>query len=167
MRKKVTLEVRFWAKVIIPENPDDCYLWTAYKNKDGYGCISTGIKRGATDLSHRISWLLEHGTLPKKESGLEICHSCGNRSCVNPRHLRLGTHQDNMDDLFVRSDRGILTRKRGSSHGRAKFTEDQIRLVRRQFDAGSKTVTQLAREYSVNYKTMNDIVLRNHWKQVL
>ena len=81
---------RFWAKV---DKSGDCWLWTASKTKEGYGYFRFD---GAMRKAHRMSWLLTNGEIPE---GMLVCHTCDNPSCVNPKHLWLGTNRDNMDDM--------------------------------------------------------------------
>jgi len=79
----------FWAKV---NKTDSCWLWTAYRNWAGYGLFKFGP--GLVNV-HRISWQYRHGEIPE---GMHVLHKCDVRNCVNPDHLFLGTHQDNMND---------------------------------------------------------------------
>lgn len=70
-----------------------CLLWTGRKSKDGYGKIN---RKGKTLSAHRYSWTLVNGPIPE---GLFVLHKCDVPTCINPDHLFLGTHQDNMDDM--------------------------------------------------------------------
>lgn len=91
----MTLEERFWAKV---QKTDGCWLWTA-GTRSGYGTLRSGGKRGPMIQAHRLSWELANGPMPQ---GAHILHSCDNKLCVNPAHLRPGTQADNTQDAIER-----------------------------------------------------------------
>lgn len=79
-----TVEDRFWAKVQIPPNPLDCWLWTAAPNPgNGYGVLQLGKRK--REYAHRVSYELSMGSIP---DALEIDHLCHVRLCVNPLHLQ-------------------------------------------------------------------------------
>lgn len=84
---------RFWSKV---NKTDGCWIWTAYRDDKGYGCFGF---RGKVWKAHRVAYELATGPIP---TGAHILHSCDNPSCVNPEHLRAGTHADNMRDKVAR-----------------------------------------------------------------
>jgi len=88
-KRKVSIEERFWAKVIVL-CPDDCWEWAAAKNAKGYGVIGNGKR---LILAHRLSYEIHSKSIipPKKL----ILHKCNNPSCVNPSHLIVGDHSLN------------------------------------------------------------------------
>lgn len=69
----------------------DCWEWTGYKNKKGYGIFNPTTSVAA----HRVSFELANGPIPE---GAEVDHRCLNRGCVNPTHLRLTTRKQNMEN---------------------------------------------------------------------
>jgi hypothetical protein len=84
---------RYWSKVD-RRGPDECWPWLAGKGGHGYGVFYPG--GGKQELAHRMALKL---TVGEPEGGRNhALHSCGNKPCCNPAHLRWGTHADNMND---------------------------------------------------------------------
>jgi hypothetical protein len=81
-------KARFWVKV---KQKVQCWEWTGCLNKNGYGTFN--LKEET--LVHRISYQIFHGKL---EKNIQVLHKCDNPKCVNPDHLFVGTHSDNMKD---------------------------------------------------------------------
>ena len=91
-------KLHFWSRVNIDRHDvDKCWEWKGTVNSKGYG--SVGIN-GKVYSTHRIAWMLANGREPLP--GMFILHSCDNRRCNNPNHLREGTHQENTDDMHRR-----------------------------------------------------------------
>lgn len=80
---------RFWKKVD-RRGPDECWPWIGALNDSGYGAIWDGTR---LVYAHRLSWMLHGGTIPDK---FQVDHLCRNRACVNPAHLDIVTHIDNV-----------------------------------------------------------------------
>lgn len=76
---------RFWEKV---RKDGPCWTWTGAV-RNGYGVFRS---QGAARLAHRVAWAWERGPIP---DGMEVDHTCFNRSCVNVAHLRLLDHTSN------------------------------------------------------------------------
>ena len=89
-RKKRPVIDRFFEKV---DKSVDCWNWVGAKHQQGYGEIKID---GKVHFAHRVSWILVNGDIP---DGLSVMHKCDNPSCVNPFHLEIGTHKDNMVDM--------------------------------------------------------------------
>ena len=88
--KKMRTEDRLFSKVI---KTDSCWQWSGYTTKAGYGRIRINDKM---EYAHRVSYQLFINEL---EDGLEVLHTCNNPSCINPYHLRQGTHKENMEQM--------------------------------------------------------------------
>jgi hypothetical protein len=73
-------------------NDAGCWIWTGGLDKDGYGSLRDGQKM---KRAHRVSWEIHFGQIPE---GMAILHKCNNPACVNPDHLKIGDHTDNMED---------------------------------------------------------------------
>jgi hypothetical protein len=111
---------RFWSKTIQDKNTG-CINWIAAKDSCGYGSFRIGNK---TYHANRVAYELANGEFDKS---LHVLHKCDNPSCVNPNHLFLGTHQDNMTDM---SNKKRLPDRRGMLNNSAKLTEKDVLSIR-------------------------------------
>jgi hypothetical protein len=96
--------VRMLGKIAVTP---DCWLWTASKDRHGYGRIKTG---GQVCLAHRVMW--ERATGERLDAQSCILHTCDNPACVRPTHLWRGSHQDNMADKVRKGRQSRLGRSR-------------------------------------------------------
>lgn len=104
----------------IPEPNSGCHIWIGDATVHGYGLLRWQGKRM---YAHRLSWSA-HNKQPIPD-GMSICHRCDNPHCINPEHLFLGTHQENMADA-VTKDRFPA----GNRHWNAKLSDDDVRNIR-------------------------------------
>jgi hypothetical protein len=149
---------RFWEKVE-RRGTSDCWPWVGKVTTAGYGQISRGRNADGLVGAHRLAYELSNGTIP---DGLIIRHRCDNRICVNPGHLEVGTHLDNMRD---RAQRGRTAQHRGVDHPQARLTEDDVLEIRRL--AAVRTPQKvIAARYGVSQRTVSDIALRRRWRHV-
>lgn len=115
----------FWKKVLKTES---CWVWTASKDGSGYGIFGTG--RFGSKRAHRFSWELIKEKIP---TGFELCHKCDNPACVNPDHLFIGTHTDNMRDA---SNKNKFPLRYGLDHPRGKLSDEQVVEIVKKYNEG-------------------------------
>lgn len=125
------------------------------RGDNGYAIISLGGKHYA---GHRLVWMLAYGSIPQ---GMLVRHKCDNHLCVNPLHLELGSHEDNMRDS---AERG--THRHGEDHANAKLTENKVREIREKYAAGGVSYTALAHEYGLCVATVSQVCRRVTWRHV-
>lgn len=151
-----SFEERFWEKVDTSAGPDDCWVWTAATCR-GYGMIGESGSR-KTVRAHVASWKLANGSVPK---GMHVCHTCDNRSCVNPKHLFIGSRLDNIADAVA---------KKRHTHGErqwlAKLTEDDVRVIRK---LGQMSVSRarIASKFGMSRSAIQQVLHRDTWKHVV
>ena len=145
---------RFWSKVLVAGTNGRCWNWQGSK-RDGYGIFHTGRSMAN---AHRVAWEFMVGPIPK---GMLVLHKCDNRACCNPKHLFLGTIQDNMDDR---------NRKMRQAHGignwNATLTDAQVRHIRtfKSFKRGEAKA--LAAYYGVTTGTLYHVRTRRSWRHL-
>jgi hypothetical protein len=91
---------RFLKKIRILSN-DECWIWIGAKfTRRPSGILHpTFVLNRKVIKANRVAWMVFKGDIPE---GKQVLHTCDNKRCVNPNHLYLGTHADNMGDLISR-----------------------------------------------------------------
>jgi hypothetical protein len=143
-------DLQFWNHV---QKTDGCWLWTGAINGRGYGTFSANQR---VQNASRVSWLLRHGTIPKDAS---VCHTCDVPTCVNPDHLFIGTHKDNMQDAAIK---GRFGSRAGMANAHSKLTDDDVRQIR----ASAKRHTEIASEFGICIASVSFIRTRKTWKHI-
>lgn len=155
---------RFWSHVQV-RGPEECWLWMGAKNPRGYG----GFRVGSTTDSTR-QYLSAHRVALSLASGVEaashevVMHRCDNPSCVNPRHLVIGSQSDNVQDAIWKGrwkphtkPRKAPPKKAGESNGNARLTSADVDSIKAAFSAGS-TMATIARIHGVSRMHISRII---------
>jgi len=148
-------EYKFWLRVK-KGNTYECWVWMRYKDKNGYGDFQfCYMNKKYSFKSHRTSYELINGKIP---DGLLVCHKCDNPECVNPNHLFIGTHKDNVDDKFRKGRQA-----KAETNGKSKLTWDIVIDIRKTFNK-KMTISKLAKKHSVDKTCIGDILTCRTWK---
>jgi hypothetical protein len=174
MRLNATAVERFWPKV---DMSGDCWLWTARRDKDGYGRFRPDGANTGDVGAHRVALLVAGLDVP---DGLQVCHTCDNPPCVRPSHLFVATAAENNADKARkgRAPRGDLSPRRvraerwnpenhsrGERHYGSRLTENDVRAIREACAAGEPQ-TRVAERYGTRQSNISNIVLRKSWAHV-
>lgn len=170
----VPLADRFWGYV--DKTAGGCWLWTGHKHPRGYGVIGSGPPDKKLLRAHRVSWTMLRGLIP---DGLEICHNCpdgDNPGCVNPDHLFLGTHQENMHDASMKGRMAWTNEKllrldperrpRGERNTNAKLTDQAAREIKSLLAEGKLSLRAIGQRYGVSCKPILRIKQGRAWTHV-
>lgn len=137
------------------EDLSGCILWTGAISSGGYGRLPFGASKYVS--AHRWLWEKLNGPIPKL---LCVLHSCDVRHCVNPLHLRLGTHADNSRDMVNRK-RGSL----GERHHNAKLTEIRAKRVIAMIASGAHR-REIAAKFNISVANVTAISQCKAWKHL-
>lgn len=147
----------FWKRVDVKKD-DVCWNWKGAKNNSGYGTLKY---QGVSVSAHRLAFKLCGNDVPlvnpmKHNEKQFVLHSCDNPACCNPKHLRLGTHQENMQEAHARNR---IHHKNGTDHIQSVLTANQQTEIKLKFLKGS-TQKELSIEYSVSKGTIYNALNR-------
>jgi hypothetical protein len=129
-----------------------CWIWMGSASGDGeYGRIRFNGKNWNV---HRLLWEIENGPIP---DGLILCHRCDIGFCCNPKHLFLGTNQDNTNDKIKKG-----RQPRGEESGGSKLLSSEVIFIR----DSTESAIALAQKYHVDDSTIHAIRNRKYWKHL-
>ena len=144
------MQEKIWSKTTVLGD-DDCWEWNGAKNMSGYGIMR---KNGRQVKVHRI---VAEEYYPKEFAKAEcVRHLCNNKSCVNPKHLRPGTHKENMEDT---ARAGI---RKGELNGNSKLTNQQ----RNEIYNSDLSTSELCDMYNIGPKAIRGIKNNPLWGAV-
>lgn len=127
---------------LVTKHKDGHWMWKGSRcgRRRQYGQVRL---RGKKTVAHKAVWLLLVGEIP---SGFELLHQCGRSLCVNPEHLKIGTHLENMREASMDIQDKV---QRGETHHNSKlFDQEVIDIISRAESGESKT--SLAKEYGIS-----------------
>lgn len=148
-RDKTMLAMRYTFETFF-EKSDGCWNWLgSKKSKHPYGCF---VFRGKYFIAHRASYEIYRGLIPEKKI---VMHTCDNPPCVNPDHLKIGTHLDNQIDKV---DKG-----RGKVE---KLTKEQVIEIKKMLNVAQKRISgtsHIAKKFGVSRTTIHSINVGKTW----
>lgn len=149
------------------DDENGCLRWIGSMKASGYG---RATYLGKNDMqAHRVSWMIFRGEIP---DGLMVCHTCDNRYCVNPNHLFLGTHQDNMTDgvkkkrfLHGEARRAANNPRKGLDHHNVVLNPDLVLQIIELKKSG-KSYSQIQELIGISRGTALDVVKGKTWAHI-
>ncbi len=140
-------QARFDRYVAAPDK-NGCREWTgSVTQKDGYGQFRQGDK---VRPAHIVSYEFAHGPV---QDGLVLLHTCDNRRCVNPEHLKPGTQAANVDDM-VQKDRAVI---QGTTLSKAEVAQARKRV------AAGESQQDVAASFGVSDSSMSRYLLNQRF----
>jgi len=150
---------RFMLRVDKTSSPNGCWLWIGNTDKDGYGTFWFEKKKSR---ANRVAYLLFKGSIKPKKQILHSCPGGHNKSCVNPAHLRQGTHIENMQDIKTSGNWPIQV---GEANHAAKLTADNVLEIKRLLRCGLPQPI-IAKKFAITQPLVSKINRGHIWTNV-
>ena len=144
VNKPVPVEERIMKFIDVKEE-NDCWEFKGSKNKNGYGKIGVGGKKN--DSAHRVIFKIYNSDIPKD---MVILHTCDNPSCCNPKHLVLGTQNDNIQDMVQKGRNKVRT---GSI-----MPLELLEEIKNTYSGQKGFKIEMARKYSCSPTTITNLI---------
>lgn len=148
----------FWTYVNKTDNENDCWYWKlSHNNHCGYGKFSIPKVKKSYSPS-RYAYAATYGD---PDLNLIVLHSCDNRACCNPKHLSLGTSQDNSTDMKNKNRAA-----KGLTHGMSKLKESDIVKLKQMWQAADMRQVDIAKHFNIHIATARRAATGESWKHV-
>lgn len=161
-RKGRALAERLWSRVDTSAGANGCWNWTGATVRGWYGQIRLdpigNEVSGKKSTTHRVVWELTFGPIP---SGMHVCHRCDNPRCVNPAHLWLGTHAENLSDMKAKGRAA-----RGERSGTARLNAKQVQIIRKLLQSDVCGIHDLSTLTGTSPATIHAIKHRKTWSHI-
>jgi hypothetical protein len=131
-----------------------CWIWTGARWKST-GYAGLWVHGKFLKVTRLLMWMQGN-----EIEGLEACHRCNVKLCINPDHLYMATHRQNVHDA---ERDGIARHRYGENHPRAKLTHDDALDILWRLEHGEK-MADLARNYGVDISTLSHLKRGVNWK---
>lgn len=127
------------------------------------GCFGGGLTLADTancTCTGCIAYMSRHGLISSGKGRLDsvVLHTCDNKLCCNPDHLRFGSHADNMADMRAKGRRKCIGS--GERNERAKMTPEQVLAIR----ADARAQRVIAIEYGISPAQVHRIRKGYQWR---
>jgi hypothetical protein len=154
-----TQAARFASKIRVE---GACLIWTAGKDKDGYGKFAitrpTGERPKQKHVrAHRIAWEMINGPAP---DDLVMMHSCDTPACVAPWHLAPDTQAANRADCGAKGRNAV-----GERSGKATIDEGTVRAIRALVATGA-THQAVADRLGTTRSVVSQVAIGKTWRHV-
>lgn len=140
--RKKSIEERLYGRS--ERQPDGCLLFTGGTDSSGYGSL---MYEGRVQGAHLVSYKLSNGDIP---TGHKVRHRCDTPPCIEPTHLVLGTHSDNMRDMAAR---GRASKK--------LIASDVVYIF-----LSKEPTSEIASRFGIKDRQVRRIRNRETWKQL-
>ena len=151
---QLSTEERFMEKV---NKTSTCWLWKASLNRLGYGQFSINNKM---KKAHRYSYELFVGEIPE---GMKVLHKCDIRNCVNPKHLFIGTQNDNVLDM-CKKGRNVFVPQPADKNPMAKLTWEIVEEMRNMRKTTGLSYMKISKLFNISQMTAFRAITGESWK---
>ena len=155
-KKIISLKERLYSKISI-DSETNCWNMIPFKGHR-YPKIQINKK---CERAHRVSYEITYGLIPKE---FHCLHKCDNTHCINPNHLFLGTHKENMHDM-IKKNRDKKDGPKGTRCAQHILDDEKVIQILNLLKKG-RTQIYIARKYHVSQQNISRIKNNKQWQHI-